>query len=486
MKSPSYPNGILVTLISILLLSLPLPGAVDILPTPSLVQLGDGWCPVEAARTPVIQAADKDLGPEGYQLEITSGGAVIRASAPAGEFYARQSLEQLVALSEDGRIPCVRIEDRPKYAWRSFMIDSGRQYQQLDTIKGLLDRMAMLKLNVFHWHLSENDGWRIEIKQYPELTRTGAFVANGPEQHGFYTQAEVREIVAYAAERHITVVPEVDIPGHANAALTAYPENTCTGQPPAPRKKGHSPYIFCGGKESTYVFLNNVLDELCQLFPSEYIHIGGDEAPKAEWKKCAHCQDRIEELGLRNEHELQIHMTNRLARHLATHGRKAVCWGDVVTKPGQELEDNIVVHWWNWRRHKYAGLRGAVERGMPVIANPNYYTYLNFPQKHPWRKYGTDRVFDLKMAYEENRADLRNPTEAEKQLVLGMGCCLWTDHGLTEEWLDRRLFPRLFAMAEQMWSTAERMPYETFRERVYARQPLLEEKGIGGDWKEEF
>jgi N-acetyl-beta-hexosaminidase len=317
--------------ISLLVVLPPVLAGADILPTPTSVVQAAGHCLVDTLCDPVVLPLEKDLGPEGYELEIKVEGAVIRTNTPAGEFYARESLSQLVELSDNGSIPCMVITDRPKYAWRSFMIDSGRQYQKLETIKGLLDRMAMLKLNVFHWHLTENDGWRVEIKQYPELTGTGAFVADGPEQHGFYTQEEIREIVAYAAERHITVVPEIDIPGHANAALTAYPENTCTGEAPKPKQKGHSPYIFCGGKESTYTFLTNVLDELCQLFPSEYIHIGGDEAPKAEWKKCSHCQSSMRELGLKNEHELQIHMTNRLARHLATKGRKAVCWGDVVT-----------------------------------------------------------------------------------------------------------------------------------------------------------
>jgi len=469
----------------IVLLVAPAIGEVNILPTPGRVEFLPGSCPVDVAESVEFQPLEKKLGPEGYELEISELGVVVRANAAAGKFYARQSLQQLVNHAQGGTIPCVKIVDQPKYAWRSFMIDSGRQYQQLETIKGLLDRMALLKMNVFHWHLTENDGWRVEIKKYPKLTEVGAFVADGPEQHGFYTQDEIREIVRYAAERHITVVPEIDVPGHSDAALKAYPELTCSGEPPKP-VKGFSPCLFCGGRESTYTFLTDVLDEVCELFPSEYIHIGGDEAPKSEWKKCADCQTMIKALGLKDEHELQIELTNRLARHLATKGRKTICWGDVVTLPGQELEKNIVVHWWNYRRGKDKALREGIKRGLPVIANSNYYTYLNFPQKHPWRKYKKDRIFDFQTCYEKNPSDIQTPTAGQRNTLLGMGCCLWTDHGLTEEWLDLRLYPRIFAMAEQMWSTAERLPYDTFKERVYANRPILESMGIGGDWAEKF
>jgi N-acetyl-beta-hexosaminidase len=391
----------------------------------------------------------------------------------------------LVDHAQDGKIPCVKVVDRPKYAWRSFMIDSGRQYQRVETIKGLLDRMALLKMNVFHWHLTENDGWRVEIKRYPKLTEIGAFVADGPEQRGFYTQDEIREIVAYAADRHIMVVPEVDVPGHSNAALIAHPELTCSGKAPKD-SRGFSPYLFCGGRETTYEFLFNVLDELCDLFPATYIHIGGDEAPKAEWEKCPACQTKIKELGLKNEHELQIELTNRLAKHLKSKGRQAICWGDVVTLPGQELEDNIVIHWWSYRRNTDKALREGIRRGLKVIASPNEYTYINFPQKHPWRQYKKDRLFDLQTCYEKNPGDIQTPTAAERDALIGMGTCLWADHGLTAEWLDRRIFPRAFALAEQMWSTAERLPFDEFRQRVYAKQAILEKQGIGGDWNEEF
>jgi N-acetyl-beta-hexosaminidase len=472
-------------------------GGVSLLPTPGMLELMPGVLNVgmEASVSLVgtfsnhwkidFQPLEKDLGEAGYQLEVAESGVVIRSNTEAGKYHALVSLKQLAGLSTDGKIQCVKIEDQPKYGWRSFMIDSGRQYQKMETIKGLLDRMALLKMNVFHWHLTENDGWRVEIRKYLKLTEVGAFVADGPEQHGFYTQDDIREIVAYAAERHIMVVPEIDVPGHSNAALAAYPELTCTGEPPKD-SAGFSPYLFCGGRESTFEFLVDVFDEICELFPAPYIHIGGDEAPKKEWDKCPECQAKIKALGLKDSHEMQIELTNRLAKHLKTKGRKAICWGDVVTYPGQELEDNVVVHWWNYKRNKDKALREGIKRGLPVIANPNMYTYLNFPQKHTWRKYAANRLFDFQTCYEKNPGDVQNPTAEEHKALLGMGTCLWTDHGLTEEWLDRRIYPRVFAMAEQMWSTAERLPYAEFRARTYARQAWLAEQGIGGDWNEEY
>lgn len=426
--------------------------------------------------------SENSLGSEGYLLEIFKRGVRISANGPRGVFYGVQSLLQLISA---GRGPvlleCVKIGDSPRYGWRSLMLDSGRQYQSISTIKGFIDRMALLKLNVFHWHLTENDGWRIAIKKYPKLTEVGAFLADGAEQEGFYTQEEIREIVAYAADRHITVVPEIDMPGHSEAALMAYPELTCSGKAPSRAGKGFSPYLYCGGRDSTLKFLCDVLDEVCELFPSEYIHIGGDEAPKSEWKKCSDCQARITARGLKNEHELQIYLSNRLAKHLATKGRKAICWGDVVTSPGQELESNIVIDWWNYRRNKDKALREGIKRGLPVIANCNYYTYLNFPQKDPWKGYNKKRIFDLQTCYEQNPCDLQNPTAEEAAALIGMGASLWTDYGLREKMLDKRLFPRLYALAEQMWHRGKRLPYEEFKMEIESQLPLLRKKGFGMD-----
>ncbi len=247
-----------------------------------------------------------NLEKEAYVLKINDKKIEILAESEAGIFYGIQTLLQLLPVELQSGKDCrlvgteikgLEITDKPKYSWRSFMLDSGRQYQTPDFIKRYLNYMAMLKMNVFHWHLSEGQGWRIEIKKYPKLTKIGSQVSKGKEQQGYYTQEEVKDIVAYAKKLHITVVPEIDVPGHSEAALTAYPEMTCFKKAPT-SVMAFSSNLFCGGRESTYTFLQDVLDEVCELFPSEYIHLGGDEAPKANWNKCTDCQNRIKKENL--------------------------------------------------------------------------------------------------------------------------------------------------------------------------------------------
>ncbi|TLX76462.1 beta-N-acetylhexosaminidase [Labilibacter sediminis] len=423
---------------------------------------------------------DEDLGDEGYNLKILSGQIIISANTETGCFYGVQSLLHLLPPDvaygsqelQNASLACMEIIDKPKYSWRSFMLDSGRQYQTPEFIKQYLDRMAMLKLNVFHWHLTEGQGWRIEIKKYPKLTSIGSKVAKGEEQQGFYTQDEIRDIVKYAERLHITVVPEIDVPGHSEAAMIAYPELTCFGKAPE-TVMAFSPNLFCGGKEETYTFLQNVLQEVCDLFPSEYIHLGGDEAPKDIWDKCPDCQAKIKNENLINSHDLQLYFSKRLARFLGTKKRKVIFWGDVVYQEGVELPDNVVVYWWNWRGHKDKALVNAIAKGHQVICGTNYYTYLNFPVT-PWNNYREHRTFDIKTVYEENPSDLEIP----HNLVLGMGTCLWTDWYVKQNMIDRRVFPRIFALAEQMWSSGQRLPFDTFYDLVKSKYQLLEKMGI--------
>ncbi len=427
-----------------------------------------------------------ELGEQGYRLNVTPEGARIRANTPQGIFYGGVTLRQLFPpeIESDTRVtdvawtaPCVSVVDRPRYRWRGLMLDSGRQYQTMAFLKSLLDLMASLKMNVFHWHLTENDGWRVEIKKYPRLTTVGSQVANGPEQHGYYTQEQIREIVAYAKGRHIDIMPEIDVPGHAEAALKSYPQHTCSGRL-VKQYRGHSPNIFCGGKEATYTFLTDVLDEVCELFPFEYIHIGGDEAPKKNWNACPDCQAAVKKLGLSSSHQLQIHMTNRLADHLGAKGRKAVCWDDVVAQPGQPMRKNVVVHWWNYRGRKVRCLVAGTKLGHEVLASPNYYTYLNFPVK-PWRGYRADRTFDLRMAYAENPVEqIAKLPEKDRRHVLGVSPCLWTDHGLTQRLLPGRLFPRLLALEELAWHVGKRLPFAAFARKVDAVGLRLKAMGI--------
>lgn len=422
----------------------------------------------------VVFVLDAKLPKEGYTLNVTSQKISVKAADDSGFLYAVQTLRQLLrdSSAKNRCLPCVQVEDAPRVQYRALMLDSGRQYQHVATLKKYLDLLCMLKMNYFHWHLTEGLGWRIEIKQYPLLTSIGAFVGTGQEQQGYYTQAEVRELVSYAAERGITIIPEIDIPGHSSAALTAYPSLCCFNEPIRIPEKGFTEQIFCAGKDATLKFLKNVLDEVCELFPSEYIHIGGDEAPKGNWEKCPDCQQRMKDLELKDTHQLQLWLTAEIANHLKTKGRKAICWGDVVYHKGYELPDNIVVQWWNWRGHKDLAVREAKRRGLNVICSSNYYTYLNFPIK-PWKGYVSARTFNLYDVY------TKNPSYEKlgDSNVLGMSAALWTDFELVESMLDERLFPRILALAEQMWHKGELLPFDDFNKLIQAKEDWFWKKG---------
>ena len=415
---------------------------------------------------------------EGYQLIIDNQGIRIEAEDEAGFLYAIRTLQQWKRTDSSGAVVFdgVRIYDWPRAAWRGFMLDSGRQYQSVETIKKYIDMVSMLKMNVFHWHLTEGLGWRVEIKKYPELTHKGAFVAHGEEQQGFYTQDEIREIVKYANERCVMIVPEIDMPGHAEAALASDPELGCFGQPVEIPQQGFTKNIFCAGKDHTIRVLKDVLDEVCALFPSTYIHLGGDEAPKGNWDECPDCQQRIKDLGLKDSHDLQLWFSAEMAKHLQTKGRKAVFWGDVIYRTGYPLPENVVIQWWNYRGHGDLALRNAHQLGYPVICSSNYYNYLNFPVT-PWRGYKQNRTFDLNDAYTKNpsyQAILEN-----NPLTLGMTCALWTDDGVKEKMIDQRVFPRILALAEQMWYSGTLAPMDDFYEKVLQRKEWFEAKGYG-------
>ncbi|MGB2129229.1 MAG: beta-N-acetylhexosaminidase [Flavicella sp.] len=422
---------------------------------------------------------------EGYALEINNKNIRITANSDSGFFYGIQSLLQLMSPEIYSRnkvrkdkwvLAQLDIKDAPKHRWRSFMLDSGREYQSVPFIKKYLDYMAFLKMNVFHWHLTEGKGWRIEIKKYPKLTSVGATLGEGSSKGKFYSQEDIKEIVNYAASRNIEVVPEIDVPGHSEAALIAYPEYSCLQKAPN-SKMTFSANLFCGGRESTYTFLTNVFEEVCALFPSEYIHIGGDEAPKAIWKTCPHCQKRIQSESLKNEHELQIYFSNRIAKFLKTKGKKAICWGDVLHQEGPELEDNIVVYWWNWRRHKRKALEASIAKNIPLICGTNYYNYLNFPIT-PWSKYKKNRTFDLKKIYLHNPSNLSDIQIKEAGNILGMGTCLWTDWNVKQHMIDKRVFPRIYAISEQMWSKTPHITFENFYKKIQHQYTKLRILGV--------
>lgn len=431
---------------------------------------------VNRGKADIRFTAKETLPAEAYELNITKSGVEIIASSRAGYVYALQSLRQCV-LNQRGSIielPCLKIEDLPKMGWRGFMLDSGRQFQRVETIKKYIDMASLLKLNKFHWHLTEGLGWRIEIKKYPKLTSVGACVGSGEQQQGFYTQEQIRDIVSYAASRNIEVIPEIDVPGHAEAALKAYSAYSCFGGPIEIPQTGFTKQIFCAGKDETISFLQDVLDEVCDLFPSKHIHLGGDEAPKDNWKLCEDCQHRIKQLGLKDEHALQLWFTAQLAHYLEQKGRKAVLWDDVVADVSYSLPSNVVVQWWNYRGHKTARLEAAVDHGMPVVCATNQYNYLNFPIE-PWAGYEQNRTFGFKQAYEQNPS--YGAMKSAGELLLGMSCSLWTDYGVTERMLDSRLFPRIFAIAELMWHSGDLLPAEALKQQIEQKRAFFEALG---------
>ncbi|MBT7171301.1 MAG: beta-N-acetylhexosaminidase, partial [Phycisphaerales bacterium] len=464
--------------------------SAKILPTPKSVVMSEGrfTIPAQADVAKIAKATvDKTLAAEAYTLSITPKAITITGGSDTGVFWATQSLLQLVETDKAGKrtIACQTITDEPTYRWRSFMLDSGRQYQTIAHLKKTLDWMARYKLNIFHWHLTESDGWRIEIKSQPKLTEIGSKVSTGKEQQGFYTQAEIREVVAYAKARHITIVPEIDLPGHAFALMASYPEFSCKGtvDPKATDKKTRMNPIVCAGKAEAdnYKFLASILNEVCDLFPnSPYIHTGGDEAPKAHWDQCPSCQALLKKHNLKNMHELQIHFTNRIAAILKARGRKAICWDDVIAKNGgPKLADNVVVNWWNYRARKDRMVFKALEMGREVILNPNNYTYLNFPIS-PYSVYGKGRTFGMAKCYTENPAAIGMSdkiTDEQRKLILGMGASLWTDGNLMQAFLDIRTFPRIFAMSELMWHGKPAASLEDMQKLADAQKPWLKANG---------
>ena len=446
-----------------------------ILPTPQKMVISGNSCTIKKLKN-LKRTYDKNMPEEGYKLVITRKGVIITSSTDRGFVYAKQTLYLLQQqYSKEGKVPCLVVEDAPRVKWRSLLMDSGRQFQRPETIKKYIDLISLLKFNVFHWHLTEGMGWRIEIKKYPLLTSIGSNVLDMPETRGYYSQAIIKDIVNYANSKGITVMPEIDVPGHSEAALNAYPELSCFKKKPiipvpSPTRRGFTADIFCAGKDTTISFLKNVIDEVCELFPSEYIHIGGDEAPKANWKECPHCQKRIKDLGVKDENELQIWFSETLANHLQTKGRKAVIWGDgVVGNDTRPLPKNLVIHWWSWRSDKDREYKKAIESGLPVINGTNYYTYLNFPVT-PWSGYKEDRTFDIRDVYEKNPSFIINPDP----LSIGMSAALWTDYNVTEDMIDKRLLPRIFAIAQQMWYKEQPLPFDKFYAQLKELKPLFE------------
>lgn len=422
---------------------------------------------------------------EFYTLEISPKQILIKSYTKQGYFLALQTLIQLIESNQNNKkIPCLKIEDQPKFAWRGMHLDVCRHFFTVSEVKQYIDYLAMYKLNTFHWHLTDDQGWRIEIKKYPKLTSIGskrkesmigAYVDNTfdgkPYGPYFYTQDQIKDVVKYATDRHITVVPEIEMPGHALAALSAYPELACTKGPfESATKWGVFDDVFCP-KEETFTFLENVLDEVMTLFPSQYIHIGGDECPKTRWKECAHCQELIKKNNLKDEHGLQSYFIHRIEKYVNSKGRKIIGW-DEILEGG--LAPNAAVMSWT-------GVNGGIEAAKSkhfAVMTPGSFCYFDHyqgdPQSEP-NAFGGFTPLDKVYSYNPIPSEL-NAKEAK--YILGVQANLWTEYILDFKQVQYMIFPRLMALSEVGWGTSDPKKYKEFEGRVMNQFNVLDKMNV--------
>lgn len=466
----------------------------------------------------VLKLDDSIENDEGYTVGVAYDGIVISGKTAKGVFYGIQTLRQLMPASiesesnqiEELTIPAVTIKDNPRYVYRGMHLDVARHFFPVSFIKKYIDLIALHKMNTFHWHLTEDQGWRIEIKKYPKLTeigskRNGTIIDHHPgtgndekEYGGFYTQEEVKDIVKYATERHVTVIPEIELPGHSSAAIAAYPYLSCFPEEPTFVTKdmgskngkevqaagtpkivqetwGVFDDVYCAGNEETFVFLQDVLDEVIPLFPAKYIHIGGDECPKANWERCPKCQDRIKKEGLHDEHELQSYFIQRMEKYLNSKGKSIIGW-DEILEGG--LAPNATVM--SWR-----GTKGGIEAAKQhhnVMMTPGHSCYFDHYQvkdkegkaKEPLAIGGNTTVSDV-YAYEPTPEEL---TEEESKYILGAQGNVWTEYMKTTDYVEYMILPRMTALSEVVWSPKASKNWEDFNNRLQYLSDRFDAMGL--------
>jgi hexosaminidase len=417
----------------------------------------------------------ENIPAEGYNLNIAPN-SITAMGKDAGLFYSLQTLMQLFPINNQSSINilCAQIKDEPRFSYRGMHLDAALQFYPVSFIKKFIDLMAQYKLNTFHWHLTEDQGWRIEIKKYPELTKVGAYRAqtiigsaqddpmgyDNTPQGGFYTQDEIRDIVKYATARFITIIPEIEMPGHCISALAAYPYLAC-GDNPGPFKTieswGIYEDVFCAGKETTFKFLEDVLTEVMELFPGKYIHIGGDEVPKTRWKTCVYCQKRIKDNHLKNEFELQSYFVQRIERFLNKKGRTMIGWDEILE--GGLAQNATVMSW----RGEKGGIEAA-KQNHDVIMAPNDYIYFDHYQGKPEEEpMGFPGYNPLEKVYAYNPLPASLSAEQQKHII-GAEACVWTEYMPTPAKVEYMILPRMLAFSELSWTPSERKNYTNFLE----------------------
>ena len=458
-----------------------------------------------SSRGSVLMSVDSAVAnSEGYILSVKPGKILVKARTAAGLFYAVETIRQLLppevekdSLVKDIKltVPSCEISDEPRFSYRGMHLDAGRHMFPVEFIKRYIDMIALHKMNTFHWHLTEDQGWRIEIKKYPRLTGIGAFrketivghagkkpyVYDSKSYGGFYTQPEIREIVRYAQSKFITVIPEIEMPGHSLAALAAYPELSCTGGPFEVGKEwGVFEDVYCAGKEETFRFLEDVLSEVSDLFPGKYIHIGGDECPKTRWKNCPLCQKRIKDEGLKDEKDLQSYFIRRIEKFLISKGKRLIGW-DEILEGGLAPEATVM----SWR-----GVSGGIEaakQGHDVIMSPNKYVYLDYYQCEPeGQPLAIGGYLPLELVYS---FDPRFPelNEDEQKHILGLQGNVWTEYISTPRYLEYMACPRMFAISEIGWTQASKKDFEDFLARFEMQRKRYDILGLNyykGDYRD--
>lgn len=449
-----------------------------VVPCPVKVEAADGCYSLQDGWESLIEKKhDKSMSPESYRLKVTPKKIVVSAGDRNGFLYAMQTLNQLVD-RETNTIPVCRIYDYPRFAYRGMHFDCARHFFSIDDVKSYLDIMAAYKLNHFHWHLTDEQGWRFESEKCPELIKVGAWrdgtmigkdlnSNDGIRYGGYYTKEEMKDVVAYAAERGITVIPEIDSPGHTLAALASYPQIGCTGGPYAVRTKWyHTNYALCPGKEKTFDFLSSVLSEVCEVFPGEYVHIGGDECGIEFWEKCPDCQKRIREEQIvadstySAEQKLLGYYVEREQSILAAHGRKTLAWEEVLV--GDLAPGSVILA---WKPESYIqSAKLAASKGVDVIMVPGSHFYFDMYQTHDHNTeplaYGGYTPLEKVYSFEP----YDGLTDDEAAHVIGVQACLWSEYCPTIELAHYKLLPRMLALSEVQWCTTK--DYDRFHKSL--------------------
>ncbi len=477
----------LLSTITAIIACLSLQAQYDIIPLPQSINIDSKGRMLDmTADTPVNdQLNPKITSPEGWRMTVDKQGITIEGSTEAGIFYGHQALRQIMA-GKPSQLPYAVIENAPRFSYRGMHLDICRHFFTKDVVKNYIDMMALHGMNTLHWHLTDDQGWRIEIKKWPRLTQVGGWRDRtvigrnmGLYDHtmygGYYTQKDIREIVSYAAERHITIIPEIDMPGHMVAAVTAYPELGCTGGPYEVWPDwGVSEDILCGGNPRVYEFLTDVFEEVMALFPSRIIHIGGDEAPKVRWKACPKCQQKMRQEHLDNEEHLQGYMVRYMEKLFSSHGRVLMGWDEIMEC--NIPKTSIIMNWRDWK-----GVGDPAEKGFDCVRTPNSTLYFDFYQipSGDWTNttlIGGYSPLEKVYNYEPAPDSL---TAEQKAHVLGVQANLWTEYIAYPELIEYQVLPRMAALSEVQWVDPSRKNYKDFKQRLQRLLSIYDEE----EWK---